>query len=497
MKYVVTNEQMKLAEQTADAQGVSYSEMMKNAGSAIADEAAMRIPPGGRALILCGAGNNGGDGFAAAKRLNAMKIAVDVVLVNGEPRTDCAREHFELMPRELLASACRVDYSVYSCVIDCIFGTGFHGELPEHVRAVLSDCADIPVRIAADVPSGINSNTGERAAGCFSPTHTLVLAAMKRGLLVPSCLDELGEVSLIDIGIPENAFTQYSAVVTDERVLSAFPVRRRCSHKGSFGRLLIIAGSLCFNGAAAMCTMAALRSGTGLCTLAVPRSALGIIAPAVPEATFIPLPETEDGFVSDDAVKAIAQALPKATAVALGCGMGNTAATRAVAEYVVRNADCPVILDADGINSLADNINVLTERKAGCEVILTPHPLEFSRISGLSVAQIQADRIEAAERFARKYGVTLVLKGAGTVVTNGCESIVNLCGNPGLARGGSGDTLTGIIAALAAQGADPTIAAACGVYCHARAADLLLDRLPVQSILPRDIIAALPEVYRA
>ena len=127
MRYVVTNEQMKLAEQTADAQGVSYSEMMKNAGSAIADEAARHIPPGGRALILCGAGNNGGDGFAAAKRLNAMKIAVDVVLVNGEPRTDCAREHFGRMPKELLTSTSRMDFSVYSCVIDCIFGTGFHG----------------------------------------------------------------------------------------------------------------------------------------------------------------------------------------------------------------------------------------------------------------------------------------------------------------------------------------------------------------------------------
>ncbi len=507
MNFVVTNAQMKLAEKTADAQGVSFSEMMRKAGRAIADAAARLFPPGGRALILCGAGNNGGDGFAAAARLNALNIAADVLLVNGEPRTDCAREHFALMPRGLLPDGAP-QYSRYECVIDCIFGTGFHGELPESVRSVLNACAEIPVRIAADVPSGVNSDTGERAEGCFEPTHTLVLAAMKRGLLVPSCLDALGDVRLVDIGIPESAFTQYSARITDRSVLGAFPVRRKCAHKGSFGRLLIIAGSLCYNGAAAMCTMAALRTGTGLCTLAVPRSALGMIAPAVPEATFLPLPENTDGFVSESALEAIAAALPNATAVAVGCGMGNSEATRIIAEYVVRNADCPVILDADGINSLAGNIIVLTERKAGCEVILTPHPLEFSRISGLSVAQIQSDRLAAAEDFARRYGVTLVLKGAGTVVAGGVSnagsvsnaggacSYVNLCGNAGLARGGSGDTLTGIIAALAAQGAEPFGAAACGVYCHARAADILLDRLPMQSILPRDIIAALPEVYR-
>lgn len=495
MNFVVTNAQMKLAEKTADERGVSFSEMMGNAGRAIADAAARLIPPNGRALILCGAGNNGGDGFAAAARLNALNIAADVLLVNGEPRTDCAREHFALMPRGLLLDGAP-HYSRYKCVIDCIFGTGFHGELPESVRAVLSACAGIPLRIAADVPSGVNSDTGERAEGCFEPTHTLVLAAMKRGLLAPSCLDALGEVRLVDIGIPESAFTQYSARVTDENVLKAFPVRRKCAHKGSFGRLLIIAGSLCCNGAAAMCAMSALRTGTGLCTLATPRSALGIIAPAVPEATFLPLPETKDGFVSESALEAIAAALPKATAVALGCGMGNSEATRVITEFVVHSADCPVIIDADGINSLAGNIIVLTERKAGSEVILTPHPLEFSRISGLSVAQIQSDRLCAAEDFARRYGVTLVLKGAGTVVAGGAGSYVNLCGNAGLARGGSGDTLTGIIAALAAQGAEPLMAAACGVYCHARAADILLDRLPMQSILPRDIIAALPEVYR-
>lgn len=495
MNFVVTNAQMKLAEKTADEHGVSYFDMMKNAGAAIAETAAALIPPFGRALILCGAGNNGGDGFAAAARLNALNIAADVVLVNGEPRTDCARAHFALTPQAPLTNA--PNFADYSCVIDCIFGTGFHGELPENVRGVLTACANIPVRIAADVPSGVNSDTGERAEGCFEPTHTLVLAAMKRGLLVPSCLDSLGDVRLIDIGIPESAFTQYSAKITDNSLLSAFPMRRRCSHKGSFGRLLIVAGSLCYNGAAAMCTMAALRTGAGLCTVAAPRSAVGIIAPTVPEATFLPLSETSDGFASAAAVEAIAQALPKATAVAVGCGMGNTEATRIIAEYVVRSADCPVILDADGINSLAGNINVLTERKAGCEVILTPHPLEFSRITGLSTAQIQSDRISAAENFARSCGVNVVLKGAGTVIANGAETYVNLCGNAGLARGGSGDALTGITAALAAQGAEPLHAAACAVYCHARAADILLDRLPMQSILPRDVIAALPEVYRA
>lgn len=492
MKYIVTNEQMKAAERLADSAGISYFEMMDNAGKAIADCAAKIIPHNAPVYILCGSGNNGGDGFVAAKRLSLLGFDVKVILVNGQPRTDCASAHFERMPSEL----CADEIKDCGAVIDCIFGTGFHGTLPENVKLAIKRTASFPIRIAADVPSGINSDTGERAEGCFAPTHTFVLAGMKRGFLVPECLDSLGELFLLDIGIPENAFQSYSSKITHKELLSAFPKRKKSSHKGSFGRLLNISGSLCYNGAAVMSTLAALRSGTGLCTLACPKSVVGIAAGAIPEATFLPLPETEDGFIKEEALEAIAKALPQATAVLVGCGLGNNPASRAVTEYVIQNANCPIIIDADGINSISDNINILTQRMDGRETILTPHPLEFSRISGLSLKQIQADRISAAKDFACKYDVTVALKGAGTVIASKNDTFVNLCGNAGLAKGGSGDTLAGIIAALCAQGASPFSSAACGVYCHARAADILLDNIPMQSMLSRDIIAALPRAFR-
>lgn len=212
---------------------------------------------------------------------------------------------------------------------------------------------------------------------------------------------------------------------------------------------------------------------------------------------YVPLPETPDGFVDVDSAVLEEIVLPKfdmASAVIVGCGLGNSENTRRLTEFVIRRAACPVIIDADGINSIAGNIDVLKERTG--DTILTPHPLEFSRITGLSVAQIQSDRLNAAKGFAQEYGVTLLLKGADTVIAapDG-RACVNSRACSGLSKGGSGDVLTGIIGAFTAQGVEPFRAACAGAYCHWKAADILCARMPAESILPTDIIAALPEVY--
>ena len=257
------------------------------------------------------------------------------------------------------------------------------------------------------------------------------------------------------------------------------------------------AGSLCYNGAAYMCASSALRSGVGLYFAASPVSAVKIIAAGLHEAVYVPLPETPDGFVDVDSAVLEEIVLPKfdmASAVIVGCGLGNSENTRRLTEFVIRRAACPVIIDADGINSIAGNIDVLKERTG--DTILTPHPLEFSRITGLSVAQIQSDRLNAAKRFAQEYGVTLLLKGADTVIAAPDGRVcVNARACSGLSKGGSGDVLTGIIGAFAAQGVEPFRAACAGAYCHWKAADILCARMPAESILPTDIIAALPEVY--
>lgn len=500
MRFIVSNAQMKAAEADCDMRFISYSEMMNNAGSAVARSVVGNNAPC-LAAVMCGAGNNGGDGFVIARLLAERGFKVRVVLVNGEPRTGCAREHFFGLNKESVHSLadekerCTAFVRNAQIVVDCVFGTGFHGELPEHVAELLKSANKRPVRIAVDVPSGVNSDTGEFDPRCFKATETHVLAAMKKGLLNPAALELCGRIIPQDIGIDRSCFKEFEAIFDGEYSRGVLPPRTVGAHKGTFGRLLNIAGSLCYSGAAVMSTRAALRSGTGLCTLAAPVSAVKALTGTLVENTFLPLPETPDGFVGENAQNAIASILPKMTAAAIGCGLGNSENTRKLTEYVIKNAQCPIIIDADGINSIADNINVLKERTG--DTVLTPHPLEFSRISGLSVAEIQRDRIGAAKRFAAEYGVTVLLKGAYTVVSDsaGGEVTVNPTGSAALAKGGSGDVLTGMIAAMLAQGIPPYIAASSGAYCHGYAADMLCGTMNPASIVASDIINILPEVY--
>lgn len=502
MKFVVTNSQMRDAEYNCAKSAVSLEQLMINAGRACAEASAPMIAHAENIVVLCGSGNNGGDGMIIASVLSKCRSSVKVIFVNGMPKSDCAKKvaHFMLCRENVIYADYLEDNSCIEwldeadCVFDCIYGTGFHGSLPECAARIIAKANKVPVRIAADIPSGVNSDTGEFDAGCFMPTHTMVLGAMKKGLLKPDCNDILGEIMLLDIGIPEECYAEYSAVLADEHYRNPFAPRRKNSHKGSYGRLLNIAGSRRYAGAAAMSTNAALRSGVGLCTLAAPESIVGALSSAIFETTYLPLPETAEGFVADFASEYLE--LDKMTAISIGCGLGCSENTRRLTEFVIRNASCPIILDADSINSIAENIDILKERKS--ELIITPHPLEFSRISGCDTAAISADRIGAAKSFAQKYGVTVVLKGANTVISAADGStVVNTTGNSGLSKGGSGDVLTGIIAAFAAQGIAPFTAAVSGAYCHGLAADILAERMPAQSMLARDLIEALTEVYRS
>ncbi len=495
MKFVVNNSQMKEAERRCAETHISYEKMMENAGCACAKEIVKLLSPGTKTAVLCGSGNNGGDGLVIARELAKSGFDTAVILVNGEPRSDCARSFFPPKAAVLSGDEGAEYLKSAGAAVDCVYGTGFHGSLPDNAAELIGLANSARIRIAVDVPSGINSDTGEIDERCFKPTHTLVIAAMKRGLLVPECNDILGEIKLLDIDIPDNCYENHMAVIMDDSFRRPFPERKRNSHKGTYGYLLNIAGSFCYSGAAAMSTKSALRSGVGLCALAAPKTVVKMLAPTINESTYLPLPETEDGFVDEKALPVIAKAMEKATAVLVGCGMGNSENTRKITEFVIRNAKCPVIIDADGINSISHNIDVLRERTGG--TILTPHPLEFSRMSGLSVKEIQRGRIEAAVRFAKEYGVITVLKGAHTVVA-APDGSAYVCGkgNAGLAKGGSGDTLAGIIGAMAAQKIEPFKAAAAGVYCHALAADTALKKFPPEYMLASDVTAALAEVFK-
>ena len=498
MRFIADNSQMKSAEQNCNKMYISYAEMMNNAGNAAASRILEMCRPCA-AAVLCGSGNNGGDGFVISRILLERSFNVRVILVCGEPKSEIARDCFVKLHKSNVIDfseqpqLCKAFVENAQLVVDCVFGTGFHGSLPSAAADLFATANQRPIRISVDVPSGVNSDTGEFDELCFKPTATLVLAALKKCIMVPDCRDIHGDLELLDIGISEDCFKEYLGILTNEGFRRVLPRRLPSSHKGNFGRLLNIAGSLLYSGAAAMSTRAALRTGAGICTLAAPVSVVKSLAGSIVESTFIPLPETDEGFIGENAQEKVLSILPKVSAVSVGCGLGNSENSQKMTELVVKNADCPIIIDADGINSISDNIDILRERTG--KTIITPHLMEFSRICRKSVGEIQKDRISEARQFAQSFNVIVVLKGANTVITDGTTVYVNTSGNPGLAKGGSGDVLCGVIAGLVAQGVEPLNAAVCGVYCHGYAADMLAGEMPYASILASDIINRLPQVF--
>ncbi len=505
MRLAVTNEQMKRAEKNADESGIPYLQLMKNAGQACFNRIT-QLADGVKdknVVVLSGRGNNGGDGIVITDLLLEAGANAVLIFVSDLPKSECARLCYSIYETGL-------NVSLYAhqkenvkrvlenseMVIDCVFGTGFHGQLDESLsdlfRFINEECG--AMKISIDVPSGCNSDTGEIAENAFRPDFTITLGAVKKGLYSHPCFEHCGVLLLADIGIPQSCYDGCEAVLTDEMIREFIPERKTVSHKGSYGSLLNIAGSARYTGAALLSTDAALHMGVGLCTLATPARVVNAIASAVPETTYLPLDCGDDGFLNSNGTAELKRFLTdgKFSAVSIGCGLGNSAETADATEFVIKNADCPVIVDADGLNAISPNINVLKESKKG--VIVTPHPAEFSRMTGKTVAQIQSDRISAAKAFAEEYGAVTVLKGVNTVIAAPTgEAFVNTTGNAGLAKGGSGDVLTGIIASLTAQGADLFYGAVLGVYLHGLAADKLGKTKPLYGVLPRDLIAQIAE----
>lgn len=503
VRLAVTNEQMKTAEANADKNGIPYFQLMKNAGQACFDriEKILEGVKDKNIVVLAGRGNNGGDGIVITDLLLDAGANAILVFVSDLPKTDCARLCYSTYETGL--NMCMYVHQKENvmkvlensdAVIDAVFGTGFHGELDDTVSelfAFINGLSD-PIKISVDIPSGINSDTGEIALNAFKPDYTITLAAVKKGLYSHPAFEYSGALILADIGIPLDCFKGCEAILSEDILKEFLPERKIVSHKGTYGRLLNISGSGRFPGAALLSTNAALKMGIGLCTLATPMRVINAIAAAIPEAIYLPLDHEFDGFINEKAVDSVKDELSDAkySAILIGCGLGNNKSTYELTEFIIKNADCPIIIDADGLNAISVNINILTENKKG--VIVTPHPAEFSRMTGLSVEEIQKNRLSLAKEFAAKYNAVTVLKGVNTVIASPTgEAFINTTGNPGLAKGGSGDVLSGVIASLVGQGADLFYGAASGVYLHGLAADKLAMEKPLYNILPRDIVNAL------
>lgn len=507
---VLNAAQMREADRrTIEDIGIPSLVLMENAGRQVvaAIEAAYPDLAGFRVAVLCGRGNNGGDGFVAARVLWQRGVDVQVYVVGriGDVRGD-ARANLDILGRLGLSAveiATDEDWELHGggvlrsdLVIDALFGTGLTSPLAGLHETVADDlnAADVPV-VAIDLPSGLSADSGTPIGTAIHASLTVTLAAPKVPLVLPPAEDLTGSLVVADIGIPRTVVEQVDGPrldrLTRDELRVRMPAREADSHKGTYGHTLIVAGSRGKTGAAHLAAEAALRSGAGLVTVATPASALPVVAALGACYMTVALDETADGAVAAPAARAILDG--PYDAIAIGPGIGTADEQRAFVRALVAQARVPVVLDADALTVLAGEPAALAGRPDR-PVVVTPHPGEMARLTGLSTAEVQADRVGTARAFAVAHGVFVVLKGHRTLVAgpDGAVSI-NPTGNPGMATGGSGDVLTGMIAAWLGQGLSPRDACDIAVYLHGAAGDLAADDVGEVALTAADLIAELGE----
>ena len=457
---------------------------MEHAAKAVADAAMALLKDREQVVVICGKGNNGGDGFGAARWLSAFGKKVLVFGV-GSSSNEALTEYSLLVDSGVkvinLDSQGDFDYlrlaaSKADLVIDALLGTGFTGELDGNY-ALLTEIINSAscIVLSIDVPSGVNADNGQVAQGAVKADYTLTLALPKVGMLLYPAREYLGELWLADIGIPQKIMQQDKSqyyLVDKAMVADLLPQRSGDAHKGDCGRVAIFAGASGYTGAAALACKGAVKSGAGLVTLFTHESSSGILAAKLDEEMVRSLPEAEENSLQLDGVEALLQF--EKDVLALGPGLGRKPGTQEFIRKVMAEADVPLVIDADGLNALAGHFDVLL--KNSMPKVLTPHAGEFSRLTGLDTEEINANRLALAIKYAKKWRVTLVLKGAPTIVAleNGAIYLV-ASGSNALATGGAGDVLTGIIAGLIAQGLDAESAAIVGTYLHGLAGSIATD----------------------
>ncbi len=491
--------QMRELEQKAVLEGISYNTLMERAGCALADCVQRQCQnKTGSIVILCGKGNNGGDGFVSAKQLAISGSSVSIILVDGLPQTKLAQEVYGKL-NEIVVPVCHLQIEPDKAyrwlhqadiIVDCIYGIGFYGQPSKEIAKLLKTAnASKALRIAADLPSGINCDIGTVSDLCFKADITVTFTALKPAHVLFPTKTLCGKIELVDVGIPEYLTDAQPAAVGVLTECSAeiFSPRDTNSHKGNYGYLLCVCGSMGMSGAAVMCAKAALRCGTGIVHLALSQEIYPIVAGYLPEPIYTVLQQPCE-------LEELLPALQKATACVIGCGLGTTQQSRVLLEFVLQFAQCPLVLDADALNLLAATPELL--KTAAVPIVLTPHPGEMARLCKTTVQQVQANRLQIAQSFAIEHRVTVVLKGAGTVIAGADGSVaVNTTGNAGMAKGGSGDVLAGMIGALLAQGQTPEKAAETAVWIHGRAGDCCAQRLSQTAMLPTDLLDTLPQIF--
>lgn len=499
---------MREMEKNAMKSGISSLRLMENAGSAATRCIRENMHVSGkRCLVLCGCGNNGGDGFVVARRLYESNAQVIAVLTSGVPKTPEAGEMFERLNtlRIMVIDAsqterCAAAIMNSDIIVDAIYGTGFHGEVKDPDVAALIDTVNkSPATVfAIDMPSGANADTGKAGKSTIEADTTVTFGAPKTGQYLFPASNYCGKVVTVGIGMPESVYNQCGAQVElleTSMIADILPKRAKDSNKGTYGKVFCLCGSLGMVGAAYLAASGALRCGAGLVTLGVPQSVYLPIASKLNECMVYPLDATKGGSIAYSSLERILELSKSATVMLIGCGLSRDDETQRLVQELVQKADCPIILDADGINAFEGHINLLRTSKN--ELILTPHPGEMARLCGKSIEEIQHNRLEIAQKFAKENELTLVLKGANTIIAaKDGHTFINPTGNPGMAKGGSGDILAGMIAAFAAQGIAPEKSACCGVFIHGSAGDRAAEKLSQYGMIPTDMLMEVPQIFR-
>ncbi len=509
---VLTAREMQAADRrTIEKVGLPGSVLMENAGAEVARLIGERFPKARRISVLCGKGNNGGDGFVVARRLLALAPTTYLLGRPEDVRGD-ARLHMLGYQRSGGRVITVHDAAVWESVreralgaqlvVDALLGTGLQAQPRGLVGQVIGEVAAAagggPTVVSIDIPSGVSSDTGALPWQAVKATLTVTFAAPKHGHVLPPACDAVGELAVVDIGIPDNVLAECGSrlgLLEAGDARAAFGQRAPGAHKGDCGHLLVLAGSVGKTGAAILAATAALRTGAGLVTVATPAPSLPlVVAAGRPEMMTEPLPVGPGEGLAPEALDRALSLASTRDAVVLGPGLGQAPSTRAlVREFLKRNTK-PVVVDADGLNALAGAGEVAGETTT----VLTPHPGEMARLTGSSVAEVQRDRLKASTELALASGALVVLKGQRTIVADVAgRAAVNPTGNPGMATAGTGDALAGVIGALLARGREGWLAATAAVFLHGLAGDRAAARTGPESLLAGDLVDELAEAIRA
>lgn len=481
-------------EQAGEREGVSLSEMMDRAGASLARLAVGSWGLPSRAALLCGRGNNGGDGFVCAGELAGMGVVCTVILLHGEPGTKLSRAAFDRLPGavRVLGPGAEAKAALRGAglIVDCVYGFGFKGELDGVSAEYLGIANESHChKLAADLPSGAECDSGRACKDTFRADITAAFTGLKPAHVSYPAKEFCGEVRVCQVGVPEKLTAKAETlweITGPERLSPLLELAGAQAHKGSRGRLLMVCGSWGMAGACIMAARAALRCGVGLLDIVCRERVYPIIAGAVPEAVFTVI-------ASGDGGDELLRALKAASACVLGCGLGS--GQDEVIRRVLEECPSPLLIDADGLNFCARTGFDL--KSLAVPHVVTPHPGEASRLLGRSVQQIQSERIPAAFKLSELTGGTALLKGAATVIASPeGRAAINPTGNPGMAKGGCGDVLAGMAGAFLAQGAGPFEAAAGAAYLHGLAGNWCRDRFSERGMLPTDIVGMLAEIIK-